>query len=388
MSIVKTIRKGINERVGRKEENEFAKTKAEKTKVAIFPSFVFEVGMATVLDKEKFEIVPMDVTSKDVTDKFGQEVYGDWCFPLKFAVAVHEQAVVEGGAQVVMGVNFNVCRYPLVMGDIKKWVKKDFEYYPVMVDKVCPSLVSYVDALKQLNKTVPGFDKFKALKRVPLAVKRALMTGDIEKLYFKNLPLVKNPRILKNDFNSIKRKFIMADTMKESKEIFEGFRSRTEKQAIRQKPKYRFMITGDFSVNLAFPIIELDIFMAKHGAEIVTKGLPATMQQLKLSKNWSRSKEIISKHLSTKTQKIEVSERHLIEALTLYEILEVVEQGVDGIIFIKPTMCTPCDNLSYVIREEKNFGLPMVEITYDGHHGVNGIITRLEAFINIVSERK
>ncbi len=362
--------------------------KTEKTKIAIFPSFVFEVGVATLLDKDKFEIIPIDVTKKDLADRFAQEMHGEWCFPLKYAVAVHEQAVVEGGAEKIIGMNVNVCRYPLVMGDLRKWIKKDFEYYPVLMDKVCPSFISYFDGLKQLNKNVPGFDKLTAIKKIPLAVKRALMTGDVEKVYFRNLPLVRNPILLKKDFSDVKRKFIMADTLRESKEILEGFRKRTAKQVVRNKPRFRFLLSGDFSIGIAFPVIELDIFLAKHEAEIVTHGLPATLHHLKISKNWNKSKEIISKHLSTKAHKTEVSDRHIIEALTLYEILEGIETGVDGIIFIKPTMCTPCDNLSYVLKEEKNFGLPMVEITYDSHHGVNGIITRLEAFINIVSERK
>lgn len=369
-------------------ENNAKEEKKAKTKIALFPSFVFEVGMATLLDKEKFEIVPIDTSRKDLADRFAQEMYGDWCFPLKYAVAAFEQAVVEGGAEKIISMNVNVCRYPLVMGDLKKWIKKDFEYYPVLVDKVCPSFSSYVDGLKQLNRAVEGFDKLIALKRVPTAVKRALMVGDINNVYFQNLPLVKNPRVLKKEFNDMKRRFILADTLKESREIFENFKNKTASMVVKDKPKHRFLLSGDFSVGLAFPIIELDIFLAKHGVEIVTRGLPSTVHQLKISKNWIKAKEIISNHLSTKTHKTEVTDRHLIETLTLYEILEGIEQGVDGIIFIKPTMCTPCDNLGYVLKEEKNFGLPTVEITYDGHHGVNGIITRLEAFINIVSERK
>jgi hypothetical protein len=50
-------------------------------------------------------------------------------------------------------------------------------------------------------------------------------------------------------------------------------------------------------------------------------------------------------------------------------------------------MCAPCENLSFILKENNNLDLPILELSYDAHSGSNGIITRLEAFLHILKER-
>lgn len=101
---------------------------------------------------------------------------------------------------------------------------------------------------------------------------------------------------------------------------------------------------------------------------------------LHLSKNSREAKRIISEIFSDDQGR--KYNRHIIELATLSHILKGIHSGIDGIVYLKPNMCSPCDNVSYILRKKNNFGLPLVEINYDEHSGVNGIVTRLEAFVN------
>ncbi|MDP2749791.1 MAG: 2-hydroxyacyl-CoA dehydratase family protein [Nanoarchaeota archaeon] len=376
--------KDVNERARPKKG-----AKVKRTKIAILPLLGFEVAVATVLDKKKFEIIPLDITEKNLTEDYGQELFGEWCYPLKLTVAMIEKAIVKDHVKKFIGYNINICRYPLVMGDMTKWVKKDFEYYPVMFKEIGWSTDSCIDIFRELKKAIPGFSFMEATKKAPIALKRSLLAGELTNFYFKHLPLVSNPLFVKQDFKKTTREFILAEGVEESEKVAKAFMERVEKQVVRKKPKFKFLLSGDVSVIvLDFPIFDLDVFLAKNEIELVRPGFPPTVYHLRYANNGKKAKEIISKVLSHKTHKTEVSQHHVIESSTIYQILEGIDRGVDGIIFIKPNMCAPCENVSYILKEVKSFGLPIVEITYDEHQGVNGIITRLEAFINIVSETK
>ncbi len=363
--------------------------KPKKIRIAIMPLFGFEVIVATFLDKDKYEIIPLDMSEKGLTDKFGQELFGEWCYPLKLAAAMIEKAVVEKKVSKVIGYNINICRYPLVLGDMTKWIKKDFEYHPIMVEELCLSPQSCVDMFKQMKKAIPGFSAIATAKKGHIAIKRSLMAGEMSNAYLRYLPLVKNPKTLKNDFKKARYDLIRADSLRDSDKVVKEFESKAEKQTVRKEPKHRILISGDASViSVEFALLEIDIFLAKQGIEIVNPGFPATTYHRRFSKNGKKATELISKVLSHKDNKREPSSHYIIEHGTLFQILEGIDRGVDGIIYIKPNMCSPCENVSYILKEVKSFGLPIVEISYDEHQGVNAVLTRLEAFISIVEEKK
>jgi len=360
-----------------------------KEKIAIFPNFIFETLVSTFLDKDKFEVVRLDPSKKGLADRYGQEVFGEWCFPLKIMVAMYEEAVDKQGVKKIIGINFNICRTPLILGDIKRWIKKDFEYYPIEMNDLAPSGKYLRNIYDQLKKCAPGFGFLSFASRARLALKRVGFAGNMRNYYRKMLPLVNNPQLFQTSYHDFCKKMIDADNMKDSQQVYDDFLKKGEEMKIRDKPKYRFLISGDILIiGTKFPLMNLDLELAKHGVEMINPGISASAYHLKYSKYAKRAKKIFSEVFSTKHHKSIANEFHIIEMATLQQIFAGLDQNPDGIIYLKPMMCGPCENLSYILRKENYFGFPAVELSYDEHSGVNGLLTRLEAFINVVAEQK
>ncbi len=357
----------------------------KKTKISVLPYFELEAAITTFLNIDKFEYINLSCMNKGHTEKFAQNMFGNWCFPLKMVVAACEEAIIEKGVTKIISANVKVCSYPLVMGNLKRWIKKDFEYYAINVDKHIFPFKGVKHFYNIIKKIDPEIQLSEYMYYIPISIRRFFLAKDIRDFYYKNIPLVKNPKAYKRKFENFKQKFFNLKTIEESSKICEDFKFETQKLKIIDSPKYKFLVSGDlYILMLEFPLFDLESFLAKHNALIVKPFMPYSF--IKYSKYAKQSNLIMSEMLSQdKNTKID---NHSIEKSTLCHILKGVEENVDGIIYIKPNMCTPCDNLSYILKEKNNFNLPMVEISYDEHSGTNGIITRLEAFLNIVSENK
>jgi len=357
-----------------------------RTKISIFPSFTFEAAISAFLDKKKFEIIPAEMHKKGLTEKYSKNLFGEWCYPLKAWLAMYERVVMEKGVTKVIDLSLDICRYPLVMGDISKWIKKDFEYYPVIIKGFSPSLSFSGNIYKQLKKIIPGFNLLKFIFKISLAKKKLSLASYIHKLFYANLPLVRNPKNYKTEFKKFRYEFL--ETNKYYEKLVENFEEYTKENIVRTKPFFRFLLSGDIAViSMDFPLMDLEVFLAEHEVQIINPGFGPSLYQSRYSKNARKARKIMSKVFSSKHKKAKIKDLHLIETVTLYQILKGISQGVDGLIYLKPNMCSPCENLSSVLKKENYFGLPAVEISYDEHAGVNGIVTRLEAFINIVKEK-
>lgn len=358
----------------------------KRIKISIIPNLEFETVIASFIDQSKFEIVPLDISTQGLMDEYGQEIYGDWCAPLKFFAAMYERAVVEKGVTKIIATSANICSYPMVLGDVQKWIKEKVEYYPIATDELSPSLGFIKSMYSQLSKALPDLTLKVFTQIVPIAYKRLKLARQIKKAYFSNLPLVKNPKALKTHFHQIKNEFIQAESLDASAEIKKRWDEFIAAQKVRQEPKLRLLLSGDISISFVeFILFDIDVFLANHQVEIIQG--EGTYYLDVLSKHTRNARAIFSDALSNKNNQMKPSSRHYIELATLYKILKGIDQAADGIIFIRPIMCAPCNNVSYILKKEKGFGLPLLEISYDEHSGLNGIITRLEAFLNIIQEK-
>ncbi|MBC8495987.1 hypothetical protein H8D36_07560 [archaeon] len=360
----------------------------KKIKVTALPNFSFEAAVSSFIDKSKYEFIPISYSKKKLLEKYAQNVFGDWCYPLKAIVAMYEAAIMEQGVKKIISVNLGVCRYPHALGDIKKWITADFEYFAVPQTSLGQTTQFMLRFMDQIKKAFPDMNNAKMVKRIPFARMRMKLVKEMEKTYFESLPLVKNAQTLKTVFNKYRHSFLNADSQSESKAIVDEFIKIAKKQIIHKKPKFKLLLGGDTSlVLLEFGLFDLDVFLGQNRVQVVCPYYP-TSRQLKTSKYGKQAREIYKRAFSNKHSSMELTDKHDVEIYALYHLLDGIDQGVDGVVFIKPTMCTPCDSLSFVLKKENYFEIPFVEFSYDEHSGINGIETRLEAFINIVGENK
>jgi hypothetical protein len=360
-----------------------------KTKIALFPVFEFEAGISVFLDFERFSLVPLRFDDSKVTEKYGQKVFGEWCFPLKLAVAAVEKAVVEDGVRAVFSIAPEMCRYPLALGNIRRWIEADFDYYTVQMESAYLSLKYFKNLYLQLKKLLGSLGMLRYLATLPFAFWKIRLARKMEKCLYQYLPLVNNPLWLRQQFEIKRARFLATNKRSELKALVREFEKLAKAAQVKEEPIKKLLISGDFSViAIDFPIFDLPLFLAKHSVQIVQTYSVLTARSLKSGSRYAkRAKKLISKVISNQHHQSKPSSFHLLEVMTIALTLKGREEGVDGVLFIKPNMCAPCENLSFILKENNNLDLPILELSYDAHSGSNGIITRLEAFLHILKER-
>ncbi|MEG1009046.1 MAG: hypothetical protein RSF67_04395, partial [Clostridia bacterium] len=69
--------------------------------------------------------------------------------------------------------------------------------------------------------------------------------------------------------------------------------------------------------------------------------------------------------------------------------LEMIDEGYDGIIHIKPFSCTPEVNAIPILQKISNeTNTPIMYLTFDMNTSKTGLITRLEAFYDMIKMKK
>ena len=73
----------------------------------------------------------------------------------------------------------------------------------------------------------------------------------------------------------------------------------------------------------------------------------------------------------------------------VYRAKYLIEEGYDGIIHIKPFGCTPEVGAIPIIRKVcSDYQMPVLFFSFDSETSDTGIKTRLEAFYDMLQERK
>jgi predicted nucleotide-binding protein (sugar kinase/HSP70/actin superfamily) len=67
----------------------------------------------------------------------------------------------------------------------------------------------------------------------------------------------------------------------------------------------------------------------------------------------------------------------------------IEQKKVDGIIYVMSFACGPDSIVQYVLEDEaRKYGLPLLTLVLDEHAGEAGLLTRLEAFIDMLGRKK
>ncbi|MFK7780047.1 MAG: hypothetical protein QM490_02770 [Candidatus Gracilibacteria bacterium] len=362
----------------------------KKIKVGMPPNLQFEVFIGTFLDKSKYEIVPLNVVDHKAVSKYAQNIHGEWCFPIKLHIAMYEKAIVEQGVEKIIAIVVNICSYPFLIANLNKIIKKKFDFHPLFFKKTCVHSSFIIQAYKQIKKLDPNYNFIKYLSKIPLAWRKRKVSYEIIQLYYNNLPKSKNSVLLKKEFNKFRNSFINTESLKLSKISVQKFKDFIKNNGTNNKIKFDILVSGDLTLNLGdFTLFDLDIYFAKKGIRLVNPILDMNLCIIrKFSKHLRKSKKLLNNMFTSKNSNINVDINHSIEIDTFTHIFKGIAKGTDGIIFAKPNMCSPSEHVSYILKQNNYFNLPFVELTYDEHSGLNGIMTRLEAFINILEDRK
>lgn len=143
----------------------------------------------------------------------------------------------------------------------------------------------------------------------------------------------------------------------------------------------RVGIVGEFYTAMdAFSNLEVEQKLADMGVEI-HRWMNVTNQFLRYGSG--------QKNLRVKIQDLSVYDMGPTSTANIWYARECAERGYDGLIHIKSAACTPEIDVMPVLQNiGADYKLPVLYLTYDAQTSDVGLMTRLEAFYDMIDMRK
>ncbi len=345
---------------------------------ASFPFFGYEtLALKSFLKDLGAEVyLPKDLTKRtlEIGVKYSPEMI---CLPFKITLGNFFEALEIGADTLFMAAGARKCRFGyyhfLQERILKEITKKDFRFYPVsqytpyqFIFEIMPKIFScqpirVIRALLLLFAKSALIDEFKDLIRKVRAVNFE-KAERLEKIILKRIDQAET-------FSSIQR------LKREIKKML-------KRERVNDIP--RVALVGEIYFMIEpFANHEIEKELGKMGVLVLAKrSLYGHLKHL-LKLDW----EFVRYYLFAKRYLKDSPGGEAIK--TLGEALDFIQKGVDGIIQIFPFTCMPENIAMEALKEiSQDYNIPVLSLSLDEHTSKTGLLTRLEAFVDLLKRRK
>lgn len=300
------------------------------------------------------------------------------CTPFKTVLGSMIEALEAGADTLVMVMG--LCRLGYY-GELAESILRDLGYefdYVNFAEFTTGKNRDYLKALKKLN---PRIKAVQATKAGLEALKMAEDIDAIEEQYYENcgFELEKGAyrRALNQFFAGIRR----AHSKEEIEAAYE--KARTDMQAIpidKGEFPLKVGVIGEyFTVMDEFSNIDLEQTLADMGVEVY-RWMNLTHRNLHYPGE---------KNLNARIKDYCTYEMGPTSTANIWCAKSYAENGFDGIVHVKSAGCTPeIDIMPVLQRIGADYKIPILYLTYDSQTSNTGLITRLEAFYDMINMRK
>jgi predicted nucleotide-binding protein (sugar kinase/HSP70/actin superfamily) len=285
-----------------------------------------------------------------------------------------EEGVTHGFGELCIPVK-------IYYGHILKLIKEnpdlDYVFVPRYVAEVkesyfCPKFLSLPDIIKILPG-VPKILNFEVnVKEFPIATSAIAMGKELGKTQGQALNAYKEAQIYFDEYHKSLRD---GAPVNHALRLVERNRPFTLPKR-KEKGDLKFLLLGHaYNIFDTFINLEFQKKLKDQGVEVLTmENLP---------KSIFKDPVIINKRLRNYWR----HEEEIMAAIRYFLIKG--REEIDGVIFLISFACGPDSLISELImRDMKVVGLPFLEITMDEHSGEAGMITRIEAFVEMARRKK
>lgn len=297
------------------------------------------------------------------------------CTPFKSSLGSSIEALEAGANTLIM--TFGLCRLGYY-GELQEQILRDMGYqfeYINLSEYNTGKNKDYLKALKRINS------KIKPARIASASVeslKMAEFIDEIEAEYYKNCGFEKT----KGEYRKAYNQFLFAMSEATTKEEVEsGYQ--TVKQTFhrieqdRPENPLRVGIIGEFfTVMDAFSNLNLEQKLADMGVE-VHRWMNVTHRNLHYSGE---------KNLNVRIRDLCTYEMGPTSTSNIWCARDYAERGFDGIIHVKSAGCTPEIDIMPVLQNiGTDYKIPILYLTYDAQTSDTGLMTRIEAFYDMIS---
>lgn len=300
------------------------------------------------------------------------------CTPFKTILGSMIEALEAGADTLIMTMGY--CRLGYY-GELAESILREQGYTFDYVNFAEYTTGRPKDYLKALKAITPHPRPAKVLKNLKEALDMVQHIDDIECQYYMNCGFETE----KGSFKAALNRFFKAMTSAKSrKDIDRGYRAclnAFETLPVKKpEPVLKVGLIGEyFTVMDAFSNLDLEQALADMGVE-VHRWMNVSHRNLDYPGE---------KNLHVRIKDYCRYEMGPTSTANIWKAKKYAEDGFDGIIHVKSAGCTPEIEIMPVLRRiSEDYKIPVLFLTYDTETATAGLMTRLEAFYDMIAMRR
>lgn len=342
-----------------------------------FPRFGHDTpALKTFLDELGVDVVLPPVNSRRTLELGALHSPELICMPYKITLGNMIEAAQLGADTILMAAGARKCR---------------FGYYHYLQDRALKRLgfdcrlvpVSQYSAYQFAFHVIPdalGVSPMRVIRATWTMIRKSLLTQEFRELLNRKRAV---------DFEGAEAAY------RQALPLIESARTEREMRAVQAELRRLFAVNGDRPV-LRFGLVGEIYFMIE---QFANQEIEKELGRLGVEVVFERSLHRHLRHLLSSdpkfTRSARLARRYLRECpggeahRTVGEAIYFAEHGLDGIVHIFPFTCMP-ENMALEALEKlsEDAGVPVLSLSFDEHTSRTGLLTRLEAFVDLVKRRK
>lgn len=299
------------------------------------------------------------------------------CTPFKYTLGTMIEEL-ENGTDILVQFGGG-CRYGYYF-ELQEQLLKDLGYQFTYINLVTAGKTDIKKIYKDLKKVDPNFSIIKGIYYLLITIKMVKYMDKVDDYIRKNIGFsdsVKMEKLKKQMLEEFKNIKGYCSLRRVYKKYFKLIK---EVEVNKPSNCLKVGIIGElFTIMEPFANFYLEKELAKHNIEITrftNVDYLLFRKKRELKKYIKRTKEV------TYSMGADASDN-------VARTVDMCKEGFDGIIHIKSTFCTPEIGAMPVINKIcKEYGVPILFMSFDVNTSETGIKTRLEAFYDMLEMRK
>jgi len=346
------------------------------------------VAFKSIFDCFEVPVVLPDATNREAI-KIGVKYSPEFvCFPFKSTLGDFVSSIEKGADTLVMAIDCGPCRFGFY-ASVQERILKDMGYKNITVvplDQADLLEFKWVKALEEATGEKGVFSYSKFVKAVIYFFKKAKFTHDIQTAEGIYRAYERNQGDTTRVVNDLLVKLDQTNKLSELRKFKSVIRKDFQTiDADKTRNPLKVAISGEIHISLE-PYVNVDI-RRKFGE-----------MGVEIHQNLSLYDWILHKiHLNFHRKWLEHLARPYIPMdiggecqWVLGEYIDRARAGFDGFTHVYPFTCMPEVTARTIITNKlkKIYDLPVIFFSFDEQSGVEGMRTRLEAFVDLMDARR
>ncbi|MFW9942495.1 MAG: acyl-CoA dehydratase activase-related protein [Candidatus Thorarchaeota archaeon] len=346
------------------------------------------VAFKTLFTSLDLDVVVPDPTNREAV-KIGVKHSPEFvCFPFKTTIGDFVNAIEKGADTLVMAIDCGPCRFGFY-ASVQERILKDMGYKNITLiplDQADLLEFNWVKTLQEISGRRDLFIYSKFVKAVIYFLKKAKLLNDIQTAEGLFRAYERNQGDTTNIVKELHRKLDETNNLSGLRKFKNVIKEDFNKLDIdKSRNPLRVGLSGEIHISLE-PYVNLDIRrkLGEMGVEIHQSLSLYDWVVHKFHLNYHRK---WLEHLSHPYIPMDIGGECI---WVLGEYIDKAKAGFDGFVHSYPFTCMPEVTARTIITNKlkKIYDLPIIYFSFDEHSGMEGFRTRLEAFVDLMTDRR